>query len=465
MQLLNLSLVDEYIKKARLSLADMTHSLIAIFIYHDDFLKSSIDDKKLSKTFINDINFILNELLCSKNKISNIKEAISKKIFIDENSKNLQKFLKEKLNNDFFKINPKNKMENVIMGNFIKIFHKDSGYRKGAFCIKKLNKNKKLKQNFLANEYLTPWILKEKGKENHNEYFIYKLLKVFFPEKYFFSEIINTKKNNYFIKFFLNKKNLSNYFLFDKSENNIIDINLTRSIKLKNFFTIFIFNHFAFGNSDTKISNLMFEINNKNKISDINIIDWENYNILGFLKKNLDILRSSNNKLSLCIRELLSYCAPYELMYNFLSPYKIYDHQNEKYFLHYNTHFVIKYSQNIIQEKYFYSNSLEKIWKNIKNLKIKIKILSKTSVLFKKITTIEKYFDLNYILIDFFAKDILNISFKNNIDKYNFILKNINGQFNLQDIQILDFINYKIKSKLSKHIILVYILNIVLKNR
>ncbi len=84
MQLLDLLSIDEYIERTKLSPVDQIHVMIANFIYHDDFLNSNIEDKKLSKEFISDINLILEKLLNSDNQIENINKIIFIEYFAKE---------------------------------------------------------------------------------------------------------------------------------------------------------------------------------------------------------------------------------------------------------------------------------------------------------------------------------------------------------------------------------------------
>jgi hypothetical protein len=464
---------DVFIKNCNcnLNLIDKIHATIAIYMYSHEFLNSEIEintNLQSSKEFLYYINEIIKKLCFfynqkyDENKILiDIESYLNSLHSFDNNLINLRllvlkiiKDYKNTISQNLKKFSNIFDNKNLLINKFMKIFEKESGYAKGFICFKRISNNK-INENFnFLKKYLTPWMFKEIKDDGHNEYYIYKFLKIFFQGKNFFPELKFYNKKSYFIKYFIDYKNFSDYFIFSKNDKNIIDIDLRDQKKIINFIEILIFNNFIFGNSDQKMSNMLFLLNKKNKIIDLKFIDFENFFIQKFIKKNLLILHEENKNLKKTLYKSLEYIVPHNTIYNFINQPKMFDKKFEQYFLYYNFNLIIKFNKNLFQDKYFFDNSFEKIWNNIKNLELKIKIHSKTSVMFKKNITVKEFFDLQFIIVNYIAKEKLNLNFKNKIDEYKFILKNINSNFFQQDIHIMDFIKNKVKSKLSTYIVL-----------
>jgi hypothetical protein len=58
--------LDQFFLNGNFNIIDLVHSSIIVFIYHNDFLDTNIDDENLSKDFLEKINLILKKLMSLK---------------------------------------------------------------------------------------------------------------------------------------------------------------------------------------------------------------------------------------------------------------------------------------------------------------------------------------------------------------------------------------------------------------
>jgi hypothetical protein len=188
MQLLDLLSIDEYIERTKLSPVDQIHVMIANFIYHDDFLNSNIEDKKLSKEFISDINLILEKLLNSDNQIENINKIIfieyfAKEILNISFEKNIKKyeFILDNINGQFYlqdikildfikyKINSK-LSKTIILSLYLKYCYENRLNYKSIFNLEDFVENNKFKE--IESEILANF----KKDKNYKEKFLKELV-------------------------------------------------------------------------------------------------------------------------------------------------------------------------------------------------------------------------------------------------------------------------------------------------
>lgn len=114
MHLPEYSSLEKYIEKSNFHIIDLIHVCIIVFIYHDNFVDTNIDDQNLSKDFLDKINLILEKLVFLKKNQREIKNKEKIKNFLnlqnsnDSNFQKLQKFIFKNLNFYNFDKNKKN---------------------------------------------------------------------------------------------------------------------------------------------------------------------------------------------------------------------------------------------------------------------------------------------------------------------------------------------------------------------